>query len=1338
MNGTCEWILDHPVYVKWQAIETTDAGAKFFWIHGPAGFGKTVLAAWLVRHINETLKIPVAYHFSSTHAQRSIDSDCIVRSWITQLARSSIDVLHLCQTARRTQCARRASTQDVWNVLREALAHVPSCILALDGLDEFPNVNDARSLFLKDLKNVVTSTKVKVLITSRNEVDIASEINAAASQPPKLSMHECKVSNEIVRGDVHLYSQVAVAKKFPKQSEFFRQDISARMAERSGGMFLWVKLQQCQLRGTQNKKTVERIVEGMPQGLYQTYSRDWNSIQELAEPDRNRAMDIFRWLTFGYRALAVQELAEALVIELDEASEAFCEDDLPADIDDDYSKNEIKALCCSFVDIGVERENSSPRPTLFSTSNIPGPQKKADCPIRCICGLKNADGYLVLCEHCRTWQHNECYYFDDGAMSDVDEIEHHCADCKPLRFNGRGATGHRRMRRKVRQTALRYPKKEVTASEPEMVRLVHISVRDYLVATLPVPTMAKALPTEGSQSAAHHAMLAAYCLRFLDCPQAWSGSDDEDSGYRSFSAYAVHSWFWHLHDAGAYYDSVSGLVHNFMKLGNLNFANWRTRYERDLCINWKEPMRQTNPSAMYYACSFGLLDTMDFLRKRKDEDIDSVGGLFGTALQAACSRGFKGAFDRLMRWGADVTVQGGRYHCAINAAASCGHHYMVQALLDREAQINGPTADNARVSAATETAARQGHTEVVGLLLDYSAVAVPEGRVSHGRSFFLSDLLLEAAAAGYVGIVKLLLDHGADIKACDQNDNTVLHRAAAKNHFELILELLGRGASVRVREERGYTPLHLSAEGGDIGVVACLLTHGADVNAQTESGRTALYIALTQGYLGLAMFLLEHKADANVATAEGWHPIHLAAERGLVDALSMLIERGADQNSQDTAGQSPLHTATACGQRAAVELLLQRGAEISPDSNGTTPLHISTYHAELEITTLLLGSGANPNARVQCGDTPLHMSVRQKDKEADQPRLELVRLLLEQAAVQSPNDSGWTPLHSAVRHGQDDIVALFLDQGCHIDIQTSHGHTPLYVALSNTNIDTADLLLRRGADANIATLSGDTALFPAVRIGNMDLVRSLISKGCDINARNNVGATALRGAIGCASDELIEYMIGQGADMFTIDEYQMACSDWLRRLRPHLLKSQPIAQKLDNGRIGPDIVMLRRRTYELALTIRRDYRKTSVKLACFAKCLLILGMENDARVAYQLETLEPAYCSSVSLCDGCDDDQTRKVPSYHCKSCPDAALCWECMIKHKERPVLSSCHEHKFMRAATSEARIRPHQTEALDEWLCGIEEQLRPADGGEEVDEKLEGLSREAKMCERRRMYAF
>ncbi|KAL8652617.1 MAG: hypothetical protein Q9226_004198 [Calogaya cf. arnoldii] len=360
LNGTCEWIIRHPSFSQFTCGENLDTGARFLWIHGPAGFGKTVLSAWLIRYFGETLELPIAYCFSSSHAQRTEEFDSIVRTWITQLAKNSIEVLNQCQTMHREHSGRRASRGVIWSLLKQVLPQLPSCVLTLDGLDEFRDVNETRGVFLEELKEAVASTQVRVLITSRNEPDIEARLYASTTQPQDYTMLECKLSNEDVKSDLSLYSQAVVAKKFSKQDNTYRDDLSAQLAEKADGMFLWIKLQQSQLRGSQSKNTVQRIVEAMPHGLDQTYERNWKNIQELAEPDRIRAIDILRWLTFGIWGLTVQQLVEALIIEVDESSEVFCEDDLPADIDVEYINNEIKGLCRSFIDFRDDTENTSP------------------------------------------------------------------------------------------------------------------------------------------------------------------------------------------------------------------------------------------------------------------------------------------------------------------------------------------------------------------------------------------------------------------------------------------------------------------------------------------------------------------------------------------------------------------------------------------------------------------------------------------------------------------------------------------------------------------------------------------------------------------------------------------------------------------------------------------------------------------------------------------------------------------------------------------------------------------------------------------------------------------
>ena len=109
------------------------------------------------------------------------------------------------------------------------------------------------------------------------------------------------------------------------------------------------------------------------------------------------------------------------------------------------------------------------------------PEEEEDYTIKCICGFHDDDGNTVLCEHCETWQHTECYYFEDGEVLDVTDVEHYCADCKPRRLDARSATDRQTMRReqsdlgesKVKKTttnatASKSHKKKTKAPDPQM------------------------------------------------------------------------------------------------------------------------------------------------------------------------------------------------------------------------------------------------------------------------------------------------------------------------------------------------------------------------------------------------------------------------------------------------------------------------------------------------------------------------------------------------------------------------------------------------------------------------------------------------------------------------------------------------------------------------------------------------------------------------------------------------------------------------------------------------------------------------------------------------------
>ncbi|KAL8841090.1 MAG: hypothetical protein Q9176_003431 [Flavoplaca citrina] len=884
----------------------------------------------------------------------------------------------------------------------------------------------------------------------------------------------------------------------------------------------------------------------MPYGLDQTYEHNWKTIQSLAEPDRVRAIDILR-------PLKVEELVEALVIELDEHHEVFCEDDLPPDIDDEYINQEIKGLGRSFIDV------------------------------------------------------------------------RHATEDTPFGRN--------------------------------TVHLAHASVREYLLTVLPVPLTARTSPLQDTRVAAHHAMLASYCLEFLNHAGAWDIG--VEGTCRSFTNYAAHSWMVHIRECvvdDQYYDGLSGLLHDFLSSENPYFKWWYYYWE-NLDSNEDEGDKQDNdagndgqqdndgvevaisgvkPSATYYACLFELYPSIDLLLNHKHEDFNTVGGPAGTPLQLACVHGKYPVFERLMRCGADTTLQWGRrpFGTAMSAAACNGHYDMVKSLL----QLEDSTAQSrSRILEAVYMAAIYGYLEILELLLNGNAFALSSRESDEEKMKCLSNSLYEASSNGYFLIVKSLLDRGANIDHRSQCfASTPLHGAVIGNHCEVATELIGRRANVAVCDELGYGSIHMAALHGHMEIADCLISHGVDVDMEIdigpEAGYRALDLAMIESHLDMVNLLLDQNAKVDAIIGPlGWRAIHRAALKGYVDIIQRLVQSGADVNTQDKNKRTPLLYAVDGGHYAAAELLLQHGAD--------------------------------PNAQDDWENTPLHTASEILDNEDDQRHRGMIQLLCDY-----------------------------------------------------------------GADPNIQNNVGETAVFSAVRSRGIDTTRSLVlQKSCDLNMKNDRDETPLYLAIEYGSEEVIVELLRRGANLTAIDNRGMTCLDWIKRLRPRLLESKTIRQKIGDVAIGDALVALRRKAYErtkrIASMLPAD-QMSGTKYYAFCTVLLLLDMDHDASLAYQLSYLHGRSHSDDqgggAHCDGCGARQSREKPFYKCKMCPNTDFCHECMTEHEEQPVRQFCKGHDFLRVVPSQASILPDQTEALQDWLLGIGERLKAADLEVKSDDTL------------------
>ncbi|MDN3031198.1 MAG: ankyrin repeat domain-containing protein [Candidatus Tisiphia sp.] len=127
--------------------------------------------------------------------------------------------------------------------------------------------------------------------------------------------------------------------------------------------------------------------------------------------------------------------------------------------------------------------------------------------------------------------------------------------------------------------------------------------------------------------------------------------------------------------------------------------------------------------------------------------------------------------------------------------------------------------------------------------------------------WYAKPILHYAAKESNWGIVKWLVEHGADVNVRNKNGETVLHCAVKSCQVEIVKLLLGKGADVNAidsssdftelvkklmadTDSDGNTVLHCAAKTSQWYTVQWLVKQGADINVEDNVGRTVLNYAV--------------------------------------------------------------------------------------------------------------------------------------------------------------------------------------------------------------------------------------------------------------------------------------------------------------------------------------------------------------------------------------------------------------------------------------------------------------------------------------------------------------
>jgi len=415
-------------------------------------------------------------------------------------------------------------------------------------------------------------------------------------------------------------------------------------------------------------------------------------------------------------------------------------------------------------------------------------------------------------------------------------------------------------------------------------------------------------------------------------------------------------------------------------------------------------------------------------------------------------------------------------------------------------------------------------------------------------------LLEHAVQHTYYGVIKLLIDAGADVNK-HSSQSSPLISSITRGDYGIIKLLIEKGANLNQKDGNNRTPLMVAEALGRAPIVQLLVDSGAKesesvkpfvVSDQQTSliGPTTPLVKLSQKSINLLYNLNRNfggsKTDnpyimaKNLATGgkkifflqrlidkqneelaelviEHYNPeeinkqmpsnperdyylFDLAIRRQNVVIVKLLIKAGADINrfnGEKLSDVTPLMRAIYEDNKEIIELLIRAGADINHKDSFVSPLTFALREGKSEIAKFLINIGVDVN-KINSGSSPLEEASRRKNSE-------LVQLLIQKGADVNQGDS--SPLVTAIGSESTEIVKLLIQAGANVNQKDRYAYyqTPLLVGIDSGELEIVKLLIQAGADVNQkGGIENTTPLKLATKTGKLEMVKLLIDAGANV------------------------------------------------------------------------------------------------------------------------------------------------------------------------------------------------------------------------------------------------
>ena len=329
------------------------------------------------------------------------------------------------------------------------------------------------------------------------------------------------------------------------------------------------------------------------------------------------------------------------------------------------------------------------------------------------------------------------------------------------------------------------------------------------------------------------------------------------------------------------------------------------------------------------------------------------------------------------------------------------------------------------------------------------------------------------------------------------------------------------------KDDHGQSPLLIATKYTQIEALRALAESNVCFDSLNNKHQNVLHVACHNGRFNdctMIKYLLDKGASPYICDEENMTPFLYALGDRRQEIVQTFIRNAFNLESRVERRSWPGRPSV-----SGFVYRMSKPQEVNIES-GLTALHFSALNACAEMSALLLGFGANPNARSDFGDTALHLGIRrrllgcQNDDawEVGQYAVESLTDLIEDHEGSEASD-----IYRSISDTRVLIVETLLEsESINVNMANNHGDYPQHVIdfYRPQALSILEKLMKKGADASQPNRARQTCLHLASQAGNLEVMRMLVEEGYDIMLEDSDGRSPFNYAVSSGCLEALAFM----------------------------------------------------------------------------------------------------------------------------------------------------------------------------------------------------------------------